>query len=224
MTTVDPDVEVDYGLEYDNNSDLTLVNPVLEEEPPLFDDNPAPRVRQSQARLNALSSVKHIIKCFRERRLDLGTFMHYLFYGEDSLRADLHAKSCRYSLTSSEHFSTIMTHLLQPPRTHAKGSRAQASRKIVSKAAQDSLVKELLGELDSFAHILHMNSDDNLDFYAVDAEETGLADLLSQSTMLAPRLTQILSEISAPEEKTKNNCKVSRIYAYICLMKSLTFV
>jgi hypothetical protein len=51
-----------------------------------------------------------------------------LFYGNETLRTDLRAKSSRNSVFTSGSLYTLFTNMAQPPRTKAKGTRAKGAK------------------------------------------------------------------------------------------------
>lgn len=197
--------------------DVEMLNSFTGTDSTLVDQSPSPSSRPKRSQfnqhvLNTRASSLYILDCMREKRLKLGDFLFAIIYGDPELRANAKAKSARRALNTSAHFPTILQCLLKSPRTKSKGRRARVSSKIVAKVTEESVITELSAELESLAHIAHMDSDDNLEFCDVNSDEDVVDKIFSQTAVLAPRLTRILSSISAPETGVKINCKVSRIY------------
>jgi hypothetical protein len=128
-----------------------------------------------------------------------------LFYGDKTLRTDLHAKSCWLSMFSSDCLYMLLRNMVQPPRTKAKGTRAKGAEDAFRTLAYEIVASDLRTELDEFGQTVYARKMADGSGYAGSLGNTSgtsfIATMLDGLEKHAPKLTELLTAISEPEKQ-----------------------
>jgi hypothetical protein len=194
-----------------DESDANLSGSTIFDEPPEVRFRPTrtrKRLTREEKLRNSVCDVLHYMQ--NTKKLDMGDFLHLLFYGDSDLRTNASARQARKELFLSAHFESFLLNLAQPPRTSAKGERPKHSPKVFLKVAQQVLTSKISNELDDLAQFVHMDKANSHEFCLEDETETIFEDIEREAPTRAPILTHLLTNASAPDPRhPKLDCKVS---------------
>jgi hypothetical protein len=177
--------------ESDDSTNLAIDTSSNSNRPQHFNNRSAKRLHTNVLKiLNYMQS---------HMKISLASFLYALFYGDKNLRANPKAKRARSKLVNDPYFATIITNMMQPPRTSSKGKRARNAHTTIAAVSLRILKQALKAELDDFAGSVYMHPS-NVDSFSADDWDAPTVNSLSKDALSkAPRLCDLLLTISAPE-------------------------